>query len=591
MIIRNMEFNLLALNHLLQRVRIPFLMGAGCLFLMGVPVCMGEVVLVRDNRAHAAIVIPDNPLGAHRLAAEELRYHVAKATGIELRIHKESEVPETYSNLVYIGPCQATANAGLNVEELPPSGYFIKTIGSHLYLAGKDRDRFLYDRWPHKEGVWASYADRSREEQEKFAAGNVWAANWQGTLYAVYDVLENELGVRWLWPGELGEHIPAQSEIAFDHLDRQGEPVLKYSLLIEAGAKTDTLYGWSSAESRLAFFNDQRRFLLRHRMQAVENFQYGHAFGNYWRRFGKSNPEFFQQLPDGRRGPLAGDVDGTRVTMCVSEPGLWMQIIKDWKRNSRRDPNNVPYQPYVNACENDTPGMCTSEFCREWDAKDPRFEENDYWGRGVIPALHNRFAALTSNATWGEGVPVDTGGAKYPPLSDRYAKFYMALLEEAKWVDPDARVVGYAYANYWNAPVETELDEDVIISFVPPLWFPYTKAMSDSVRKEWDGWRRAGLRDMIFRPNLTHAGANLPIFYAHELAADFSYCAERGMIGAHFDSLLGAWSVQGPTLYTLVRLQQHPDWPAEKILDEYYAGFGPAENAVRHYFKYWEDHS
>jgi hypothetical protein len=111
--------------------------------------------------------------------------------------------------------------------------------------------------------------------------------------------------------------------------------------------------------------------------------------------------------------------------------------------------------------------------------------------------------------------------------------------------------------------------------------------MSADFRKNWDGWRRGGTK-MVFRPNLTHAGANLPVYYAKRFARDFSWAAERGMVATTFDSLLGAYSAQGPTLYTLARIHVRPEASPEDILDEYYAAFGPAEDAVRAYFGHWE---
>jgi hypothetical protein len=114
--------------------------------------------------------------------------------------------------------------------------------------------------------------------------------------------------------------------------------------------------------------------------------------------------------------------------------------------------------------------------------------------------------------------------------------------------------------------------------------------MSEEFRKNWAGWHKNGA-EMMLRPNLTHAGANLPIFYARQIAGDFSYAAQRGMVASYFDSLLGAWSAQGPTLYTLVRLHEHPEWSADKILNEYYSGFGKAAEAMKTYFEYWEKYS
>ncbi|MBT7165600.1 MAG: DUF4838 domain-containing protein, partial [Victivallales bacterium] len=354
--------------------------------------------------------------------------------------------------------------------------------------------------------------------------------------------------------------------------------------------------GWSSPEAKAKFHEAQKLFLTRHRLGAVENLGYGHSFGRYWRRFGKSNPEFFAELPDGTRRPLAGDPGGSSITMCVSEPSLWKRIVADWERKSERDPKHVPYRPYVNACENDTPGMCTCTRCRSWDAPHPSFELHEYWGKKVTPSQRSERWRVAHQPRPED--PGEDGRAREysPSLSDRYARYYAEVLREARKVDPTARVAGYAYSNYYEPPRGTGIDlRGVTVLHVPPmgsrgLWIPYTDEKSAEFRRSWDGWSRLGAA-MVLRPNLAHTGANLPVFYARQLAADFSYAAAHGMVGTYFDSLLGAWSAQGPTIYTLARIHQRPEWSADRILDEDYAVFGPAEAGVRKYFGYWERHS
>lgn len=523
----------------------------------------GRIELVVAGQARAVVVLPENPLPAQQFAARELVEHVRQATGVALPVCAETAPRAKTPFTVYVGPCAAARAAGLDAETLAPSAYVVKTLKDSLFLLGRDRDRGK--------------------------VGHYWTADWQGTLYAVYDFLENELGVRWLWPGELGEHVPRRAEIVVAPADRRGQPRFRQAWLRTAGSKDRARPGWSSAEAHAAYHEAQRLFLLRHRFGAVENLDYGHAFAQYWKRFAKSHPEFFNKLPDGSRRPLDGFPGGDRITMCVSEPGFWKQVVADWARKSERRPENIPYRPYVNACENDTPGMCTCARCRAWDAPDPGFASHAYWGRGIIPPNNRRFTI--ARTPWGELKEGDAGSTEPPSVSDRYARFYAELLREARKVDPAARVAGYAYANYWKAPVNPGLDlNGVLVIYVPAVGFPYTAKMSEEFRANWDGWRRRGA-EMILRPNLTHAGANLPIFYARQLAADFSYAAAQGMIGTAFDSLLGAWAAQGPTLYTLARIHEHPDWPVDRILDEYYAAFGPAEAGVRAYFGYWERHS
>ncbi len=543
----------------MDRIMLGLMAFATFFFLAGCRADPGFVVLVEKGVPLAAVVLPEDPLPVEEFAAKELVYHLEKATGAVLSVYREGEITSDYNYFVYIGNCNATKDAGIAVESMAPSGYVVKTVGNSLFLAGKDRERSFSSHHHH------------------------WTADWKGTLHAVYHILENQMGVRWLWPGELGEHIPSGTGIVIAPLDHKGEPRFRQAWLGQAGLSYSHIPGWSSPEAKERYYQAQRLFMIRHRFGSVENMAYGHAFANYWRRFGETNPEFFARLPDGTRRPLEGMPAGNQISMCVSSPGFRKQVVSDWSRSPERNPQNPTHRPYLSACENDTPAMCTCEGCRSWDAPHPEFETHEYWGKGFIPPRSSDRWEL-----FGEG--------RAPSLSDRYARFYAEILKEARGVDPDARVAGYAYVNYYDPPVDDSIDLDgVLILHVPPmgdrgLWFPYTEDNSSAFRKNWKGWSRLG-PEMIFRPNLTHAGANLPVFYARRLAADFSYAAENGMVGTAFDSLLGAWSAQGPTLYTLARVHQHPEWTADKILDEYYAAFGPAEEEVREYFAYWERHA
>jgi hypothetical protein len=80
----------------------------------------------------------------------------------------------------------------------------------------------------------------------------------------------------------------------------------------------------------------------------------------------------------------------------------------------------------------------------------------------------------------------------------------------------------------------------------------------------------------------------MPLNYAHKLGNEFRHCARNGMVAAAFDSLTGQFSTQGPTLYVLARLHVRPDWPVDKVLQEYYDGFGDAASAVQQYCEHWE---
>ena len=516
-----------------------------------------------NDRWQADIILPDTPDQAEAFAAKELQYHLGKVTGTVPEIlpeGKKSVMPYHF----YIGAVTAAKKIGIEKKALLPDDHILKTVPDGLLFIGGDRDGLR--------------------------VGHQWSAACQGTLYAVYDYLEKEMGVRWLWPGELGEMIPQKKKIEIGEIYRAGSEPLICRRMRPVHCNSKILTGWKKTENRTAFYKAQELFLIRHRMGAKENRYYGHAFSDYWQRFGKTHPDFFALLPNGKREPLSGDVQGQFITMCVSNPAFQDQVIHDWVLSRRGA--NPHYQPAVNACENDTPGMCVCAACRAWDAEDPLFASSKYWGKGEDPLTKKgRFHRL-ARVFWGEeGDEAKTPESPPPCISDRYAKFYMALLKKAKTIDPDARVAGYAYANYSAPPRETKLDKDVILIYVPGIGFPYSDEASTVFRSDWLGWRNSGISDIMLRPNYMLSGANLPVNFGPVIVDDFSFAARNGMTGTNFDSLTGAFANQGAMLYSLIRAHRAPSFGYENAIREYCSAFAPAEDEIRAYVDFWDKFS
>src|SRR5207247_2729133 len=61
-----------------------------------------------------------------------------------------------------------------------------------------------------------------REPRNPLSTHNVHS----GPLFGVYEVLDRYLGVRWLWPGELGTFVPRKSTIESAILDETVAPRL-----------------------------------------------------------------------------------------------------------------------------------------------------------------------------------------------------------------------------------------------------------------------------------------------------------------------------------------------------------------------------
>ena len=106
-------------------------------------------------------------------------------------------------------------------------------------------------------------------------------------------------------------------------------------------------------------------------------------------------------------------------------------------------------------------------------------------------------------------------------------------------------------------------------------------------REQISAWSKTGAR-LFLRPNLFHFGHNMPVNISHKFGEYFKYCYKYGLIATDFDLIPGPWATEGPAYYVLGRIHRRADWPVDKILDEYFSGFGPAKDTVKAYFTHWE---
>ena len=497
--------------------------------------------IASDGQPRAVIIVARkaaNPL-VIKYAAEELQRIIYKATGARLPIVEEPDTarsPDEETAEILIGPCRETERAGVGVAQLPANAFRIKTDGKRLFLNGKDGG-----------------TDVPRNDHVDM-----------GTLFAVYEFLERQVGVRWLWPGDLGEYVPAHNRIVSGNWELKHVPHLKqrqwrFEASIHYGRQ-----GWSSPNRVYDYKVDVYKWSRRHRFMRSYTLDYAEAFRDYWQRFGETHPEFFNLLPDGKRLP-----DGMRpghVSMCVSEPNLWKQLVADWQRT------RTPDLPWVNAKPNDTPGKCTCPRCRSWDVTRPG-------AAGSVAAARQAYQQGDRDGwTW----PEQLGS-----LSDRYARYLLAVQQTAQQIDPNATVISYAYANYIRPPVATPLNRRVVIALASSLFFPYTQETSATFRRDWLGWSETGAQ-MVFRPNIPLGSHNLPVHYARRAGEDIQYAFAQGVLATDLDSLTGIWANQGPSLYVIARAQLRHDQPVDTILDEYYSAFGHAKSAVEAYFDHWE---
>jgi len=159
-----------------------------------IPLCLhalAEATPVTDaGKAAARIVVPDAATATERFAAEELRDYLKKVSGATLRIETESQA--SASPRLCVGRLQRARSAARDLQGEDPDAFLVRTVDADALLLG---------------------------------------ASDRGTLYAVYDLLERDLGCRWLAPGPEWEETPARATVVLPPLDRLERPAMKYRYL------------------------------------------------------------------------------------------------------------------------------------------------------------------------------------------------------------------------------------------------------------------------------------------------------------------------------------------------------------------------
>ena len=137
----------------------------------------GELTLVNAGKSEYKIALPDEPTLVQQTAASDLQTYLQRATDAKLPIVSASDVASVDGEkLLILGP-GALSQRTLGVDEsaIKTDGIVVKVVGDDVVLTG---------------------------------------APERGTLYAVYEFLEREVGVRWL--SSTDEFTPKTTTLTVD---------------------------------------------------------------------------------------------------------------------------------------------------------------------------------------------------------------------------------------------------------------------------------------------------------------------------------------------------------------------------------------
>ncbi|NSW54648.1 MAG: DUF4838 domain-containing protein [Armatimonadetes bacterium] len=485
------------------------------LFLAVSAVCLASSAFALQ----AHILLGRQPSSGAKNAADEVRHYLQRITGQRVPVVREPEAGEGLC--VIIGDSERAQSLGFDSAALAPEQIRVKTGDGWVVIMGGD----------------AGPGGR----------------NLNGTYWAALEFLER-IGVRWLWPGPLGEVLPPGPELSIPQIDVDFTPRiiqrnirnLYYSDRVQAGL--DKL-GFTREQFE-AVHRDGEAWFRRQRIGTQGKFNYGHAFGHWWDEFHEEHPDWFALQPNSTRDQ--GNI-GDRARLCVSNPEVIAQAAKEAIAKLEADP--TLFCASISPNDGGRATFCLCENCRALDPPEAP----------LVKVWH----------------PSDPN-FMVPSLTDRYVHFYSEVAKIVAERFPDRYLGAYAYSAYRMPPLRERLHPNVFIGFVG---LTYTReADRQAQRADWDAWTRSASR-FFLRPNLLMDGMGFPALYCHRLVDDLKHCFDTGMRVTDFDCCYQHWALKGLNYYVLARFLWDPEIDVDRVIEDYCrAGWGPAWEPVREYF-------
>jgi len=511
-----------------MKLTLLFLCATALLLAPIVSLHAADLVLVAKDTPPAPIIVFENASPRTRNAAVTLAEYIKKISGQKPEVvnGEPKPIPE---RAIWIGvqPAVKALFPKTDFDFKQPEETLIVANEKHIVIAGRDR-------W---DPAHMTIKDRNGKEI-------VGVQQEYGTVNAVHTFLQDHLGVRWLWPSELGEDIVKQATLSFKPFTARYHPQIRgrqFIFMVHALEKSSSGGEWA-----------------RHQRLQLDSLYMNpaHPFHDWWDRFHETHPEYFALQPDGTRSAS----DGRTAKLCKSNPAVWEEWLRDVELQMAAYPDRITFG--ANANDGWTYGYCTCKSCAAWDAPG---------GAAQIPWVHKKSGRTLT----------------YPAMADRQINFANTLARRLRERFPerdDLLVSALAYGASSLPPVAAKPEANVIVSGV----WSFHNQPNEKDRESFVQWSKIAPR-LGWRPNLTSdAGwkAGFPNSAPRRVIDDLRFAAEQGVVSVAIDWIFDSWANQGPHYYMLAQMAWNPYADGEAILADYYQrAFGPATKTMT---GYWE---
>jgi len=442
-----------------------------------------------------AVYLADEASATEQTAARELVEYLERITGAPFEIRPKLEDPGD-TPAILVGP---TAAVQESVGELGAEEWVVRTVGNRLLL----------------------YGGRPR-----------------GTLYAVYELLERHLGVRWWTPYE--EHVPNLPDLELPFLDDRGSPAFVYR--------------------DISLGNVSRVFAARSRLnghfaRVMPSYGGVRAYGppNHVHTFYRYVPpeEFFEAHPD-YFSEVGGLRYGGEAQLCLTHPDLPSLVadrmarqIDDARREAGEKGASVP--TLFSFSQNDWGRPCECERCRA-------LVEREGSESGPVIAFVNELARLLAREDF--ELWIDTLAYHYsldPPSGLRAAPGVVV------------RVTGLHQRDFT---------------------LPANHPSNDAYARAIEGWGDRTDHLWVWEYSVPFGDfGDFPIPNLRALAEDFAWYLDRGVEGLYLQAAYPiAADMRDMKMWIAAKLLSDPLQDHDGLVEEFTDGFyGPAGAPIRRY--------
>ena len=524
-----------------------------------------RVRLAEDGKAIAEIVISARAGRSVRFGAEDLKWHLKKMTGADFAVVTD-DAPPSGRYEIRVGESKRTR---AKKSDFTFQQYLVDVGLTATELVGWDEDKPVDPRHPPR------IADR--EDGSLALESLPGMFDKHGSLYAVYQFLEDVVGVKWVDCTEYGTLIPKRPTLELEVFSRRYEPFAAYrGGTIESGLKTSCWGAWTdefAAYEKMAYVNPKAArtyswlYLLRHRTggrYAQCNHSLYYFFDFYWDRksprFKAFHPEYF----------ASGTEEGAVPTqLCYSRQDVVDRVAADI----------ASYFDATNA-NRSTPmysgRIALGTLMKFWGDDNCALEPMDNGTYCNCPEC-SRLLEIDRKAH---------GGGN----STMWFTFVKRVAEKLQVTNPGCTITTLAYSGHERLPVDVRLPKNVQVVFC--LSGNRCSPRSKGFEAQFDRLRqwRAAYPDQPmgvwfynvfcyeFYDNARFQGVHC--YYAHEAAKQYRELKRLNVRQGVFHCGLSGAIAQ----YVNCALMLDPEADVDRLLDEYFSQFGTAAADLRAFY-------